>query len=150
MIIKTDESNLDDLVRLAVQLWPDHGYEDLLKEYITALNDVGQESFIYQDNAMNSVGFIQLSIRYDYVEGSITSPVAYIEGIYISESERRKGIGYELVDFAEAWAAKKGCCELASDCELNNVLSIDFHKGLGFKEANRLVCFIKSIKSNDG
>jgi aminoglycoside 6'-N-acetyltransferase I len=149
MIIKACKSNLDDLVRLALKLWPDNNYEDLFKEYNNSINEADQEAYIYQDKAMKAVGFIQLSIRYDYVEGSSASPVAYIEGIYISESERRKGIGNELVDFAEAWAAKKGCCELASDCELDNVLSIDFHKGIGFREANRLVCFIKKIKTKD-
>ena len=50
-----------------------------------------------------------------------------------------------LVECVEDWGKEKGCSEMASDCELDNYLSVDFHKALGFKEANRLVCFIKGI-----
>lgn len=49
------------------------------------------------------------------------------------------------MNIAKEWGKEKGCSELASDCILSNQLSIDFHKGIGFEEANRLVCFIKSI-----
>ena len=51
-----------------------------------------------------------------------------------------------LVECVEDWGKEKGCSEMASDCELDNYLSVDFHKALGFKEANRLVCFIKAYK----
>lgn len=50
-----------------------------------------------------------------------------------------------LVKRAEEWGREKGCSEMASDCSLDNYLSIDFHNGIGFEEANRLVCFIKRI-----
>ncbi len=46
-----------------------------------------------------------------------------------------------MVEFAGEWALKQGCSELASDCELNNSASKAFHKKVGFKEANRLICF---------
>lgn len=35
--------------------------------------------------------------------------------------------------------------EFASDCELGNEESLAFHLKLGFKEANRIICFAKSL-----
>lgn len=63
----------------------------------------------------------------------------------MTDSKRRRGIAGLLVKKAEEWGKTKGCSEIGSDCELGNYLSIDFHKGIGFEEANRLVCFMKKI-----
>ena len=40
--------------------------------------------------------------------------------------------------------------ELASDCELDNEESLRFHLALGFEEANRIICFRKSLKDRGG
>ena len=39
----------------------------------------------------------------------------------------------------------KGCTEFASDCELSNVQSVQFHLNVGFEEANRIICFTKKL-----
>jgi hypothetical protein len=43
----------------------------------------------------------------------------------------------------ENWARSQGCGELASDAELNNLVSQVVHMALGFTETER-VCFIAS------
>ena len=40
---------------------------------------------------------------------------------------------------------KKHCTEFASDCEINNEISLQFHLSMGFEEANRIICFRKDI-----
>jgi len=45
----------------------------------------------------------------------------------------------------ENWAKTKGCTEFASDCELDNVQSLQFHLNVGFEEANRIICFTKKL-----
>jgi aminoglycoside 6'-N-acetyltransferase I len=45
----------------------------------------------------------------------------------------------------EQWAKEKGCSEFASDCELDNEVSRQFHINLGFNEANRIICFTKKL-----
>jgi aminoglycoside 6'-N-acetyltransferase I len=92
------------------------------------------------------IGFIELSIRRDYVEGADEPPVAYVEGIYVQEGFRNKGGARELIHAAESWAKSKGLRQLCSDTELANQASIDFHKASGFEEAGRLVCFVKAVK----
>lgn len=91
------------------------------------------------------VGFAQGQLRYDYVEGTSTSPVGYLEGIYIEPAYRGRGIAAGLLKAVEHWAVEKDCSEFASDTSTENTESIAFHKKLGFKEANRLVCFTKKL-----
>lgn len=91
------------------------------------------------------VGFAQVQLRRDYVEGTSTSPVGYLEGIFVEEAFRRRGIAARLLAVSEDWAKEMDAIEFASDCELANAESILFHKTAGFLEANRLVCFVKSL-----
>ena len=90
-------------------------------------------------------GFAQCQLRYDYVEGTKTTPVGYLEGIFIKDGYRNKGYAKELLLECEAWAKYNGCQEFASDCEIDNINSLHFHKAMNFTEANRIICFIKAL-----
>ncbi|TAH67132.1 MAG: GNAT family N-acetyltransferase, partial [Anaerolineaceae bacterium] len=139
--------NVKDCARLAHALWPDNEYEELMDEFMDIIGSDKEECFLYyeDEDTKEYLGFTHVSIRFDYVEGSDSSPVAYLEGIYVLDDYRRRGIAHLLVKRAEEWSRSKGFSEIASDCLLENYFSIDFHKSLGFEEANRLVCFIKRI-----
>lgn len=91
------------------------------------------------------IGFAQCQLRYDYVEGTSTSPVGYLEGIFVKESYRSKGYAKELLTECEVWAKGNGCQEFASDCEIDNINSLHFHKSMNFTEANRIICFTKLL-----
>ena len=91
------------------------------------------------------VGFAQCQLRRDYVEGTESSPVGYLEGIYVVELWRKQGLAKALLAACEGWAKGKGCTEFASDCELDNTQSLQFHLKAGFREANRIICFTKKI-----
>ena len=79
------------------------------------------------------------------MEGTSTSPVGYLEGIFVREENRGRGAARALLAACEAWAAGQGCREFASDCELENSGSLRFHLASGFREANRIICFCKKI-----
>ena len=96
-----------------------------------------------------AIGFAQCQLRRDYVEGTGSSPVGYLEGIFVREEYRRRGIAKELLEACEAWAGDFGCSEFASDCELTNYESFRFHLALGFLEANRIICFTKKIGESE-
>lgn len=66
------------------------------------------------------IGFAYCQLRYDYVEGMHSSPVGYLEGIYIEPSERNNGYARQLLSECESWAKQKECTEFASDCESQN------------------------------
>ena len=76
-------------------------------------------------------------------QGSSTSPVGYLEGIFVLPEHRRRGIARRLVEACQSWAQLQGCKEFASDCELDNLESQRFHQAYGFAEVNRIVCFLK-------
>jgi aminoglycoside 6'-N-acetyltransferase I len=88
------------------------------------------------------VGFLEVNLR-DYAEGAESSPVGYLEGLYVSSEYRRQGIGAALVRAGEQWAWSRGCSEIASDAQIDNTVSIAMHKSLGYREIERQVCFLK-------
>ncbi len=63
----------------------------------------------------------------------------------MKEGQSLLGYAKELLTACEAWARAKGCKEFASDCELENIKSFQFHKAMGFEEANRIICFVKKL-----
>jgi L-amino acid N-acyltransferase YncA len=88
-------------------------------------------------------GFAEAAIRHDYVNGTESSPVAFVEGIYVGPSARRQGVARALVLAVEQWARARGCRELASDARLDNEASHAVHRALGFEETERVVYFRK-------
>ena len=132
------------LAEMAVQMWDSHTVEQLEKEFTETLGSENSIFFIKYANDL-SVGFAQCGLRTDYVEGTGSSPVGYLEGIFVNESYRKNGYARELLRACEMWAKEKGCTEFASDCELGNNGSLSFHIAVGFEEANRIICFRKDI-----
>ena len=129
---------------LACELWPDHSPEEMAEEFRRLLSADDAAVFLYRRNG-EEAGFAQCQLRRDYVEGTETSPVGYLEGVYVKETDRRQGIARELVSACEQWAKEQGCTEFASDCELTNTGSQAFHQAIGFEEANRIVAYVRKI-----
>ena len=139
---KTEDAKA--LADLAIQMWTEHDSGDLTEDFRKlAVNDEAACFIKYEDD--KPIGFAQCQLRHDYVEGTESSPVGYLEGVFVSDGYRKKGYAAELVSACEQWAKEKGCSELASDCELVNEDSLKFHMALGFEEANRIICFRKDL-----
>jgi aminoglycoside 6'-N-acetyltransferase I len=101
--------------------------------------------FISVSSGGEPQGFVEVAIRRDYFNGTTSSPVAFLEGIYVVPSARSQGVARSLVAKAEEWAASKGCTEFASDALLGNASSHAMHRALGFQESQRVVFFRKSL-----
>lgn len=144
MIKPAEANDLDVLTNLAAQLWQNHSVEDLFQEFSRILSNGESQFFLKYENNL-SVGFAQCQLRHDYVEGTSTTPVGYLEGIFVKEGHRNKGYAKELLAECEAWAKRNGCREFASDCEIDNIGSFRFHKAMKFTEANRIICFTKKL-----
>ena len=144
MIQKAEAKDLPMITELACKLWPDHTVEEMRAEFTEIIAKIDAAFFLAYAEDM-PVGFAQCQLRYDYVEGTGSSPVGYLEGIYVAEEYRKHGIARELLTACEGWAKEKGCTEFASDCELENTQSLQFHLNVGFEEANRIICFTKKI-----
>ncbi len=144
MIKKAGNNDLEALAKLAILMWQNHSITELINEFSEIIEN-GKSVFFLKYEYDVPVGFAQCQLRNDYVEGTKTSPVGYLEGIFVKEQCRHKGYAKELLVECEAWAKENGCSEFASDCEINNIDSFHFHQAMNFVEANRIICFTKAL-----
>lgn len=140
MIKRARIEDAEVLADLAIQMWTGHVLEDLTEAFRQLTTNDDAVCFIKSVDD-RPIAFAQCQLRRDYVEGTESSPVGYLEGVFVSEGYRKKGYAAELLSECEKWAKERGCTEFASDCELDNIDSISFHMALGFEEANRIICF---------
>lgn len=131
-------------LRLRLELWPHHTPEELRSELEQILTDENQVVFVVPRPQGGLEGFLEASLR-SVAEGCTTSPIGYIEGWFIDPDSRRKGYGAELVQAAEAWARARGCKEMASDCLVDNIISLSAHTALEYQEVERLIHFRKDL-----
>ena len=143
-LTRAGTKDLYALAKLAALLWPEHQAEALRQEFALLMAE-NKAAFYLARAGERHIGFAQCALRHDYVEGTSTSPVGYLEGIYVLEEYRREGVAVGLLTACENWARQSGCKEFASDCELDNTLSLRFHLAVGFEEANRIICFAKKL-----
>jgi len=144
-IISVNDKNLKEYVDLAMLLFPDEDYNEEYKMYKEAFKTDKEMGYLYQaDNKY--AGMMHLSVRSDYVNGTDTTPVLYLEAIYVLPEYRKQGVARKFIEFAEETAKQKGIMQLASDCLLENYASELFHKACGFREEERVICFVKDVK----
>ena len=144
MVKKASKKDIKILADLAIKLWPSHTIEELVSDFENLLKDNKAKCFIKYHEGV-PVGFAHCGLRYDYVEGTTSSPVGYLEGIFVEPQFRNLGFAKELITTCEEWAKDKGCTEFASDCEAMNIESLNFHMAVGFEKANEIICFRKRI-----
>lgn len=142
MIRQATRQDAGAAAALALQLWPENDAPALTAEMEEIIQDGAV--FLAEEDGV-AIGFAQCQLRHDYVEGTETSPVGYLEGVYVLAAHRRRGVARALLAACEQWARAQGCREFASDCELTNAESLLFHLNMGFIEANRIICFTKDI-----
>ena len=143
-IRKAAQTDASAVAKLACMLWPDDSQKEMEAEFEELLESEDAAVFL-AEGEWEAIGFAQCQLRRDYVEGTFSSPVGYLEGIFVREEYRRRGVAKQPLKACEAWAKDMGCTEFASDCELTNYESYRFHLALGFLEANRIICFTKRI-----
>lgn len=144
MIVKATSKDSLALAKMAIKMWSEHSLDELAKEFEETIDC--EESAIFMLMVDNqAVGFAQCQLRHDYVEGTDTSPVGYLEGIFLEQEFRHRGHAKKLLAQCEEWAKNKGCTEFASDCESDNDESLKFHINMGFTEVNRIICFKKQL-----
>ena len=144
MIQRMRAADIEELVDLALKLWLDHSRDEMAADFAPLLAAEDAVVFGWREKGRWEA-FAQCQLRHDYVEGCDTSPVGYLEGIFVREPYRGQGVAKALLGRCEAWAREKGCREFASDCEIDNVGSLHFHLGTGFQEAGRIICFVKQL-----
>lgn len=144
-IIVAEKNHLEDFLIMSSELWKeDYNTEEMTSFFIDCCNSKKKRILFFVKDT-HIAAFIYLSIRVDYVEGSDSSPTGYIEGIYVKPGFRKHGTARKLLAEGELWLKENGCKQIGSDAYIDNKESYDFHLRVGFKEAGKLVTFIKDL-----
>ena len=133
------EDDFSEWLRLRKLLWDETSEAEHLEEMSDIFEHTdSQLVLVAETDNERLVGFLEASIR-PFVEDCETDNVGYLEGWFVEEFYRQRGIGGTLVEAAENWARDKDCTEMASDAEVGNELSLTAHQNLGYEETSRLV-----------
>ncbi len=146
MIEKYNASDMDEYLSLRSSLWPNCStgqHLDEMNEHLA--NPAKYAQFIARAESGKAIGFAEASVRSDYVNGTNSSPAAFLEGIFVEPRFRRCGIARKLLAEVTSWAESKGLTELASDALISNIASHAMHESLGFVETERVVYFCKQL-----
>jgi aminoglycoside 6'-N-acetyltransferase I len=140
----------EQVAAMRAALWPDGPFEEHLAEFdqlvTTGLSGTLPAVTFVADGAVGVlVGFLDAGLR-SHADGCDTrQPVGYIEGWWVQEDLRDRGIGRRLMQAAEDWARTHGCREMASDALIDNHASLAAHEALGFVVVDRCYHLRKAL-----
>jgi aminoglycoside 6'-N-acetyltransferase I len=145
-------SDLDQLALLLEALWPGASAEEHARELRLLLGGKAAlvltmplAIFVAEAGEGTLVGFIEVDLR-SHADGcNPLQRVGYIEGWYVVESQRRRGVGKRLIAKAEEWARSHRCVEMASDAIIDNERSQRAHEALGYEVVDRCVHYRKTL-----
>ena len=145
-------SDLDQLASLRAALWPESSAEQHAQELQLLLG--GKAALVLpmpltilvaEASDETLLGFLEVDLR-SHADGCNPSqPVCYIEGWYVDEDHRHRGIGRKLLAQAEQWARNHGCVEMASDAVIDNEVSHRAHQAMGYEVVDRCVHYRKRL-----
>ncbi|WP_162197789.1 GNAT family N-acetyltransferase [Pseudorhizobium banfieldiae] len=132
--------------RLRQALWPDQPADAHLVEIEEMLGGQGAVGYGYGafDPEGELVAFAEVSIR-AYANGCTSTPVPFLEGIFVEERSRRTGVAGQLLAQIESDLRNRGFVELCSDAEMHNTSSHLAHRQWGFVETERVIYFRKPL-----
>ena len=128
-----------DWAELRVALWPDSETERA--DLLDLIESAGSTCLLACAADGRVLGMAEASVRHEYVNGTDSSPVGFLEGWVVHASARGGGLGRLLIDAVAQWALAQGCTELASDSGLENVSAQAAHQACGFEETERVVYY---------
>jgi aminoglycoside 6'-N-acetyltransferase I len=143
-------SDHNQLVSLREALWPKLSVEENARELTLILEGKAPVTMplvvlVAEASDQELAGFLEIDLR-SHADGCDPShPVGYIEGWYVTENLRHRGIGKKLLAVAEDWARSHGCVEIASDTWVDNEVSQRVHEASGYEVVDRCVHYRKTL-----
>ncbi|STX81485.1 Predicted acetyltransferase [Legionella busanensis] len=134
------ERDYFDWIEMRKRLWPEASFDEL--KDLLHLKKAKDFVCYFAEVDGKLAGFIEIALR-PYANGCSSSPVAFVEGIWVDEAFQKQGVGRMLAAKAEEWTRSHGIKELGSDTRIESEQSIHAHKKWGFIETERVVYFRK-------
>jgi len=144
--------DLDQLAPLLEALWPQSSATEHTQELRLLLGGKAASVltmpitiFVAEASDGVLIGFVEVDLR-SHADGcNPAQPVGYVEGWYVAEGHRNRGIGGKLLAKAEDWARGHKCVEMASDALIDNEVSQRAHQALGYEVVDRCVHYRKKF-----
>jgi aminoglycoside 6'-N-acetyltransferase I len=139
------------LVAMWGALWPEevpgeHGADVDARVEGKVVSTLPLVTFVAESEAGELIGFVEVGLR-SHADGcDPTRPVAFLEGWYVAQEWRRRGVGAALVRRAEEWGRAQGAVEMASDTWFDEQVSESAHVALGFEVVDRCIHFRKPLR----
>jgi len=152
LIRPAELSDLDQLARMCAELWPKSSAEGHAQERRLILEGEADRVLtmpitilVAEAGGGTLVGFVEVDLR-SHADGcDPAQAVGYIEGWYVAEEYRGRGLGRKLVAEAERWARSHQCIEMASDALIDNEVSQRAHEALGYEVVDRCVHYRRKL-----
>jgi aminoglycoside 6'-N-acetyltransferase I len=120
-------------------LWPSLDAAGHAEELVAFLDADGVFAWVaVEDRAV--IGFLEAAIR-AYANGCTRQPVLFVEGAWVREDRRRRGVGKALLDALLHFARERGFEEICTDSDIGNTGAHAAFEALGFRETERVVYF---------
>ncbi len=143
-------SDGEQVSRLCEALWPEASWEEHREEVMPIL--VGKPGatlplviFVAMTAEGDLAAFLEVGLR-SHADGCDTRhAVGFVEGWFVRENFRRRGLGARLLAAAENCSRSQGCVEMASDTWIDSSLSQRVHESLKFEVVDRCVHYRKAL-----
>ena len=131
MITVAERKDEEDWLKLRQSVYGFHPEDFHRREMEMWLTDSTKCCWLAREQE-EAVGILEASLR-NVVDGCLSSPVGYIEGIFVLPDWRARGIARALILTAEDWMRGQGCSEVATDAEIDNEEAMASHLKMGFE-----------------
>ena len=145
-IRKTSDPADADWLTLRAEFFPED-YPGEHQKFLAAMANgpAAFTAFVAKDEHGVALGFAEVAVRREYVNGCRHQPALFLEGIYVRPASRGQGVARQLCAAAAEFGRECGCREFASDVLHDDDDSLAAHQALGFKETERVVYFRMSL-----
>lgn len=145
-IVSTNDPNEPCWLTLRAEFIPEVGAEEQ-RSFLQAFarDSAAFRAFVAQDPQAGLLGFAEVAVRTDFVNGCEHRPALFLEGIFVRPEHRGRGVARALCDAAARWGLEQDCREFASDVYIDDHDSLAAHRSLGFEETERVVYFRKPL-----
>jgi len=116
--------------------------EEVERRLRRILGDDGHALFVAEDRDGKVIGWVHIYLC-PLVEVALQAEVG---GLVVDERHRGQGVGQRLLEWAEQWAAQKGCSAVTVRSNVIRERAHRFYARLGYRTVKTQRVFTKSLK----